>query len=177
MFKLLTEEERQKVAHEYAMRRLIVMLCALILVLVVGIIGLFPSYLLSNVHRIMALERTKIAGSAEQRNEDLGLQVWLEEINRKLQLLSPTLDTDRPSHLIKKILDQKNEGIIITGFSSIKTKDKTNLSVSGVSANRQSLITFENRIASLSDFSEVVSPISNLAKDKDINFQIRLSSI
>jgi len=46
-----------------------------------------------------------------------------------------------------------------------------------VSANRQSLITFENRIASLSDFSEVVSPISNLAKDKDINFQIRLSSI
>jgi len=79
--------------------------------------------------------------------------------------------------LIKKILDQKNEGIIITGFSSIKTKDKTNLSVSGVSANRQSLITFENRIASLSDFSEVVSPISNLAKDKDINFQIRLSSI
>ncbi|HKZ42443.1 MAG TPA: hypothetical protein VJ044_15885, partial [Candidatus Hodarchaeales archaeon] len=88
MFKLLTEEERQKVAHEYAMRRLIVMLCALILVLVVGIIGLFPSYLLSNVHRIMALERTKIVGSAEQRNEDLGLQVWLEEINRKLQLLS-----------------------------------------------------------------------------------------
>jgi len=168
MFKLLTEEERQKVAHEYAMRRLIVMLCALILVLVVGIIGLFPSYLLSNVHRIMALER---------RNEDLGLQVWLEEINRKLQLLSPALDTDRPSHLIKKILDQKNEGIIITGFSSIKAKDKTNLSVSGVSANRQSLITFENRIASLSDFSEVVSPISNLAKDKDINFQIRLSSI
>src|SRR3989344_4610462 len=154
MFKLLTEEERQKVAHEYAMRRLIVMLCALILVLVVGIIGLFPSYLLSNVHRIMALERTKIAGRAEQRNEDLSLQVWLE-----------------------KILDQKNEGIIITGFSSIKTKDKTNLSVSGVSANRQSLITFENRIASLSDFSEVVSPISNLAKDKDINFQIRLSSI
>jgi len=46
MFKLLTEEERRKVVHEYALRRTIVMFLALILVLVVGIIGFLPSYIL-----------------------------------------------------------------------------------------------------------------------------------
>lgn len=177
MFKLLTEEERQKVAHEYAMRRSIVMLGAFILVLVVGMAGLFPSYVLSSIRYNEALERTKVTSGDQQRNDDLSLQIWLKETNRKLQLLSPVPDIDRPSNFIKKVLDQRDVGIAVTGFSLIKTKDKTMLAVNGVAANRQSLITFENNLRSSGDFAEVVSPISNLAKDKDIDFQIRFSPI
>ncbi|MDZ4206107.1 MAG: hypothetical protein U1C12_02785 [Patescibacteria group bacterium] len=175
MFKLLTEEEGRKVAHEYAMHRAIVILFALILVLVVGIIGLLPSYVLSNARENEALERTRIMGGSGQRGDDVTLQVWLGEINRKLQVLSPALDTDRPSDFIEKILDQRITGIAVTGFSWARTKDQITLSVNGVATSRQSLIVFENRINSSGYFSEVTLPISNLAKDRDIDFQIKFS--
>src|SRR3990167_9368714 len=175
MFKLLTEEERQKVAHEYAMRRAIVILLTLILVLVVGIIGLLPSYVLSNARENEALERMRIMCSVGEREDDATLQVWLKETNRKLQVLSPALDTDRPSDFIEKILDQRITGIAVTDFSWARAKDKVILSINGVATSRQSLITFENRINSSKYFSEVALPISNLAKDKDIDFQIKLS--
>ncbi len=175
MFKLLTEEERRKVAHEYAVHRAIVILLALIGVFVVGIIGLLPSYVLSKARENEALERARIVSSATEREENALLQAWLEKTNLKLQILSPTRDTERPSDFIKKILDQRVAGIVITGFSWMKVEDKITLSASGVAASRQSLITFENRINSSKYFSEVVLPISNLAKDRDIDFQIKFS--
>jgi hypothetical protein len=177
MFQLLTEDERRKVRHEYIVRRTIVMLCAFVLVLVVGIIGLFPSYTLSNVRQLEALRHIKIVDSARQRNDDLDLQAWLEDINLKLKLLSPALDTDRPLNSIDKILDQKGAGILITDFSLVKSTDKVDISINGVATNRQSLITFKDRLNSSGNFSNVVSPISNLAKDKDIDFQITFSPL
>ncbi|MDO8728920.1 MAG: hypothetical protein Q7K26_03420 [bacterium] len=177
MFKLLTEEERHKVVHEYVMHRTIVILCGLILVVVTGIIGLLPSYVLSNVRQNEILERSNITGRFEQSKNEPNLQVWLTETNQKLQVFSPALDKERPSDFINKILDQKVKGVSITGFLLMKVKDKINLSVNGVALDRQSLITFKNRINSSGYFSEVVLPISNLAKDRNIDFQIKFSPL
>jgi hypothetical protein len=176
MFKLLTEEERQKVMHEYITHRTIVMLYALILVLVIGITGLLPSFVLSNARQNEMLERTRVLmGDSGEGKDASELRTWLKKTNLKLQVLSPALDTERPSDLIARILDQKIIGVSITDFSLIKMKDKIILSVNGVALDRQSLITFENRISSSKYFSEVTLPISNLAKDRNIDFQIKFS--
>ena len=174
MFKLLTEEERQKVAREYAVRRAIVTLSALILVFVVGIIGLLPSYVLSNARQHEVLERTRIMGDVGQRGDEAELQTWFVNVNRELRVLSPKFDTDRPSNFIKQIIDEKVLGIRLTGFSWTKVKDKITLSVGGVARDRQTLITFEDSINASGNFAEVTLPISNLAQDKDIDFQIKL---
>ena len=84
MFKLLTTEERQKVGHEYVIRRTIVMLSALIFVSVVGIIGLLPSYVLSNARQNEMIERTRIMNEAGSQEGGLNLQAWLNEINHRL---------------------------------------------------------------------------------------------
>ena len=175
MFKLLTDEEKQKVAHEYSVRRAVVVLLALILVLVVGIIGLLPSYILSDARQNEVLERTRIMGSVGQRGDEKDLQTWLRETNRKLQILSPELDTDRPSIFIERVLDQKVLGARITGLSWIRAEDKITLSVNGVALDRQALIAFENSINSSGYFSEATLPISNLARDRNIDFQIKFS--
>lgn len=175
MFKLLTEEGRQKVAHEYVMRRTIVMLFALILVAVVGIIGLLPSYALSNARQNEVLERRRMMDRFGERGDEAELQAWLVEINRKLQILSPKLDSEQPSDFIEKIIDQRTAGLRITDFSFVRAKDKITFSASGVALNRQTLIVFENRINSSGYFSEVTLPISNLAKDRNIDFQIKFS--
>ena len=175
MFKLLTEEERYKVRREYSMRRAIVMLLALILVLVVGVIGLLPSYVLSNGRHNEVLERARIANSSKQHEDNSDLEVWLVEIDNELEILSPKLDTDRPSSFIDKVLDEKITGVRLTGFSWTKVKGGVTLSISGVARDRQALIAFENNINSSGQFSNVALPISNLAKDRDIDFQIKFS--
>lgn len=174
MFKLLIEEERQKVMREYIRRRAIVILFAFILVLTIGIIELLPSYIFSNAHKNEMLARTQVTGSSGAKGDELSLQSWQKEMNLKLRVLSPALDTNRPSDFIERILNQKITGVAITGFSWLKVKDKITLSVNGVALDRQTLVTFENRINSSGYFSEVTLPISDLAKDKDIDFQIKL---
>src|SRR3990167_7993936 len=146
MFKLLTEEESQKVSHEYTMRRTVVLLVTLIQVMVLGIIWLMPSYVLSSARQNEMRERVIIMGGAGQRGDEAGLQEWLAKINLQLLTLSPKLDTDRPSFFIKRIVDQKSAGVVLTNFSWTKVKDKINLGVNGVASDRQTLITFENRI-------------------------------
>lgn len=177
MFKLLTREEEEKVRYEYVMRRVIVMFSALIFVLVVGIIGLLPSYVLSDARQNEILERMRVTGNAGQSEDDLKLQSWLTKINNELQVLSPKLDTDRPSEFIKKVLDNKSTNIKLTGFSWAKSGDQIDLSINGVARDRQALIAFQNKINLSGQFSEVTLPISNLAKDRNIDFQMKFSPL
>ena len=175
MFKLLTEEGREKVGREYRTRRVVVLLVLLVQVLAIGIIGLLPSYILSSARQDEVLERTRIMEKAGQRGNEAELQEWLAKTKRGLQVLNPKLDTDRPSDFIKKILDQKLARVRITSLSWIKANNKIKFSVSGVAPDRQTLIAFENRINASGYFSEVSLPISNLAKEKNIEFQIKFS--
>ncbi|KKQ82938.1 MAG: hypothetical protein UT07_C0014G0014 [Parcubacteria group bacterium GW2011_GWB1_38_8] len=175
MFKLLTEEERNKVVHEYNMRRAIVILYALILIFVVGIIGLLPSYVLSNARQTEILERTRIIDKSILKGDEPELQKWLTQINNKLEVLSPKLDTDRPSDFIEKMLEQKISGIFIDSISWTNSEGKRELSVSGTALNRQTLVTFKDSINDSGYFSSVTLPISNLTQDTDINFQIKFS--
>ena len=175
MFKLLTEEESRKVRHEYAMRRMVIILSSLILVLVVGVIGLLPTYVLSTIRYNEAQERSRIVANGNQREASSDPKAWLSKINRQLRILSPKLDTDRPSDLIDEIVDQRTSGIKLTGFSWVKSDGKINLTISGTSRDRQTLLSFESRVNALDNLSDVTLPISNLAKDKNIDFQIKLS--
>jgi len=176
MFKLLTEEEKQKVAHEYAARRIIIVLYALILVLVVGIIGLLPSYVLSTARQNEVSEHTKITGNSLLKGDESELKAWLAQINKKLDVLSPKLDTYEPSIFIERILDQKINGIRINGISWTRSEDGLEFSVEGVAVDRQILVAFKDRINDSEDFSSVVLPISDLAQDVDIDFQIKFST-
>lgn len=175
MFKLLTEEERQKVAREYIVRRTVVILGILSIVLIVAVVGLMPSFTLSNARQNEVAERMKIADNFTLEGDEVNLQNWLVSINNKLEILSPSLDTDRPSEFIDKVLGQNRAGIVIDGFSWRKDGDSIDLSVSGVASSRQALVAFEDSLSSSDYFSEVSLPISNLAQDRNINFQVRFA--
>ncbi len=177
MLKLLTEEERKKVAHEYHLRRGALIIVALVSILVIGVIGLLPSYILSNIRYEEALEWDRVVDNSSLKEDEVELQVWLAETNRRLTALSPKLDVDRPSDFIKKVLDQKINGISITNFSWGKVAGKVTLSVSGEASNRQALVAFKDRLSDSGHFSDVILPISDLAKDKEISFQIKFSPI
>src|SRR3989344_86718 len=92
MFKLLTEEGRAKVLVEYNTRRIVVILCALVFVILIGIVGLLPSYVLSSARQKEVAERAKAVEGLGREDDTAELRSWLVQMNKKLQVLSPALD-------------------------------------------------------------------------------------
>lgn len=174
MYKLLPDDERQKVAREYSLRRVAVMLQALALVLVVVIVGLFPSYILSNLRKQEVAERIRVESVGEDAVESRNLRTWLNSLNLKLKVLSPALDQERLSLVLESVLSEKSLGIKLTNFVLSKSSDKVSLSISGTASDRQSLVSFQTRLNASGDFSQVTLPVSNLAKDRNIPFQLKL---
>jgi len=175
MFKLLTEETRKKVAHEYMLRRLIVAFLALDVVLVIGIIGLMPSYVLSDVRQVEVSERSRILDATGNISDNSELQAWLTRANLQLALLAPQPNVRKPSEVMGNLLSQDTVGISLTTFFWVKVDDEILLQVEGMADNRQALINFENNVSASGHFSDVSLPVSNLAKDSDINFQVTLT--
>jgi len=174
MYKLLPPETREKVKSEYLMRRAVVMVLAIILVEIVALVGLLPSYVLSKARQNEAVERGKmLASNLGDGEEDLTL--WLESLNTKLKILSPKLDNDRPAQNLSDVIKQKGAGVKLTGFTWSKVEGKTQLAVVGVARDRQALLSFESRLNASGEFSAVTFPVSNLAKDKDISFELTLA--
>lgn len=177
MFKLLTDQARQKVAREYALRRTIIMLCGLTLVFLMGATGLLPSYVLSTARLNEVLERARAMNNLLDGKDEPDLRAWLIETNHRLKMLSPKLDTDRPSVLLEKAISLSPKGIRLTSFLWTKTEEGANLSVAGVARDRQTLLSFQNRLNNSGYFSNATLPISNLARDKNIDFQIKFSPL
>ena len=176
MLKLLTDEGREKVSGEYKVRRVVVIILALIVITIITIIGLLPSYVLSGSREEEALARLRLTESGDQK-EGQELRAWLAETNKRLSTIAPNLDTDKPSDFIARVIALKPSGIKITGFSWTKAKDKVTLSLSGTALDRQTLVRFENEIEASGLFSDITLPISDLAKDRNIGFQIKFSPL
>lgn len=175
MLKFLTEEEKVMVHKEYARRRAVVVLLALIIILVVGIVGILPSYLLSDYRQKEVSERTHIDSTTLFGGDELALQEWFRDFNFKLEALANNLDQERPSNFIEEVIKHKTDDVRITGFAWSEDRRDIELSVRGVTNNRQALISFEKSINDSKHFSDVDLPISDLAQGTDIDFNITFS--
>jgi hypothetical protein len=173
MYKLLTEEEKQIVKKEYNLHRLVITLLALVVVLAVALVGLLPSYLFSTVRHREIGEQLEILRPAEG-SEEASLRTWLAETNRKIGSLSPELDRDMVSQYFDKVIRARPAGISLNRLGWKKTGDKAAISIQGVARDRQTLINYEKALSSSGEWAEVVLPISNLASDRNIEFDISL---
>lgn len=171
MYKLLPPESRESVRGEYLMRRAVVLVCALILVEVIALVGLLPSYLMSKVRQEEVSAKAQMALN-QPASENL--RAWYDSFNEKLKALNPKLDQDKPSEDIRKVLARKGSGVRLTSLVWSKTEGQASVSISGVARDRQSLLTLESRLNGSGEFTDVTLPVSNLAKDKDIPFQLKL---
>jgi hypothetical protein len=177
MYKLLTAEQEERVRKEYNTHRLIIILTMLIGVALTGLVGMFPSYILTMVREREVGVRAATIDMSESRKEETELRNWLVETNRNLTIMSPSLDIDKVTPIFYSVIALKPAGISLNTLNWTKIKSKVLININGVAKDRQTLISFEKAINGSGKFSEVVLPISNLAKDKDIDFKLTLSPI
>lgn len=69
----------------------------------------------------------------------------------------------------------REQGVVITEFALLRDKDALQpIVLTGTAPSRLALTTFRDAIEAHALFKDVVLPLSNLAKDKDITFNITI---
>jgi hypothetical protein len=175
MYKLLPEEEKVLIKSEYKNRRLVVIAWFILGMLLVGVVALFPSYVITVYKETDARDRMAQLNKELSANSETDSTNWLANINTKIKLFSPSLDKDKPYEAFVKIISLKSSGIILTGISFTKgTAGKDKYTVSGTAGDRRSLIAFQNSLNTSSEFENASVPVSDLAQDKNISFKMDL---
>ncbi|MFZ2048868.1 MAG: PilN domain-containing protein [Minisyncoccia bacterium] len=175
MFKLLTDNARIKAKKEYSLRKLIVGLGGVCIIFLIGDIALLPSHIISQSRMSEAQTRISALKNQSSTQDAHTLVEWLDEFNKQISSLTPIEGNNSPYKLFVEIINTKPSGISINGLVMRKDSKSTTLSISGVAKGRKDLYDFENTLNNSGNFSEVVIPVSNFAKNSDIDFQFNLS--
>lgn len=171
---LLPLNERIYLRREYHRRVTIVFCFVFSLAILVGIAGIFPTF----VKSISLLnEVEKNSKSIVNQEEDKNLKEMQKNVARSLALLSSLQkDNNSPkiSDLIAGVLDIRN-GLIITNFNISKISTTTySMNIQGITSSRNSLLAFKKNFEDLLPGNKVDLPVSELAKAANFQFSLQL---
>ncbi len=176
MFNLLKDSLKAKIKTEYNLRRVIVGLVFILFLQVIFLIFLFPSWLISVYKENDYVSRTEETKHSELSTNTQPIVSNITSINTKLKSINSGLIYPAVEPLLRAVVVNKSASIHVGRFSYTSSGPTTSdVTLSGVSATRESLVDFVKSLQSSGLFKSVDLPISNLAKDKDIDFSINIT--
>ncbi len=175
MFNLLPENLKDKIKKDYKLRKITVILIFFVCVLFSALIFLLPSWLVSYYNeKEVVLDHKQMQDNLSDLNISSVLST-IKTINTKLNIINSNLDYPKILPYLNTILSKKTNSIHINNFTYNYAEDKTTeVTLGGVASTRESLVSFVKTLEESKSFSEVNLPISNLAKDKNIIFSIKM---
>ncbi|MDP3996586.1 MAG: hypothetical protein Q8P86_02745 [bacterium] len=179
MFNLLTKEEKRSLRKEYRLRLAVVVLWFSFITGVLGLVFLVPVYVVSLQKEEISLANYRaVEESLEIKNEE-ELSLSLQDAELKLNTLLDNKEEVSVHDFLSDILNIKGDDIKIYSLTMLKSKEKKKeekheLMLSGVAANRAGLVEFANSLENHLLIREVELPISNFAKENDIEFMITI---
>jgi hypothetical protein len=175
MASLLTQEEKKTLARRDMLTVVLVYMLGLLFLIVVALVFLVPSYFLTQ-YKLEGVENRLAllqSSTSAKRNDETS-----NVLNETRSLVSALKETSSVESFlgqqVSKVSRLAPSGVIITGYSVKKDMADGSLSatVSGMAANRSSLIEFSNSLKAEERFSGATLPIGILARDSDIGFSI-----
>ncbi len=175
MLHLLTEDYKEKVVKEYQKRAWTVFGIGVLSVVFVSTIFIIPVYVMS-FGRYLDAQNTKQHLDKEiALREDATTAQNIKDISSSLKALVLFKDKDLPSTYIEKLIAIKPRGIKINNIIFTPSDDSaTALDISGVADARSNLVVFSQSLKSDKVFSTVDIPLSNFAKERNIEFSIKI---
>lgn len=172
MINLIPPEARSKVKREYWVRVVSTWMLLISVVFLVVTLLKIPVYVLVNDQLEAFADSIAAAETNEQHFNEAAAKI--ESANAISGLLVQE-DRVQFSDVIADISNTATVGIQIENYNLTRTEDNTLLIVvAGEASTRQELATFKVNLEAHARFDTVELPISNLAKDVDIPFQITI---
>lgn len=176
MFNLLPESLKQDIAKEYKLRRLAVILFFTLSIQISFLIFLFPSWVVSEYKERALNIRVSQIDEIKNLSNSTSTKPIIKSVNNELSIIDKSLDYPKILPYLNLILSKKNTPVKIQQFSYVSTDgSNARVVVRGVSATRESLVGFKSEIDNSKLFHSTDLPISNYAKDKNIDFDLTLT--
>lgn len=175
MLNLLPEQEKYFIKKEYKNRRKVVALALLLCIFMIAFISLLPSYVLSTQKRNEASLKVASFGESTALEESKKLSAETLLANKKINALKPD-NYIYTNEIFDDILSGQVGGVKVLNFSiARKNTERIDVIVGGIAHKRDSLLLFQNNLKKIDRFMEVVLPVSDLVKDSNINFSIKIT--
>lgn len=175
MFNLIPDLVKEKILKDYVKRRIIVWLFAILVAVVITLVFLLPTF----VH--VFFEEKNMRADAEFVKSSIQIKkadevvVTIKETNEQLRALSLIKNPTKPVDTVQKAIEVKNASIYINEIEYTENQKGGMLLLKGVALKRESLQDFVTKLQAVPGFKEVVLPVSNFAKDKDIDFALSIT--
>jgi hypothetical protein len=174
MINLIPPSAKKGITIEYWLRVITVWFALLVGALIVSIAIMAPAYVLINL-QIGASEESsaaasqKIAGYEAVAND-------LKQSNSEAKAVLDTTGYVPISNYVAIIRKLEGDNITVSEITIARSKDSFNpIQVKGEAVDRQSLSKFRDSLLAEPSVASVDLPISNLAKDKDIQFNLSVT--
>lgn len=175
MFKLLPHHEKVRLQKEYRVRLAVVALFFLFSVEVVGIAALMPSFFLSKVKDDQIKNEQKVLGALMEEEKDPQLALELERAKNQIRQLVVDEETVEVAKLFGIVNKDRAPGISISSFDLDRKKEgEDELRIFGTASSRDALVLFNKTLETEELFTKVELPVSDLARNRDITFSIRI---
>lgn len=173
MFNLLPKNEKEAIRREYRLRLAIVILWMSFGSLLIASVLLLPSFLLSSEKEKAAKQRYENLNASVKQNASDNFDAVLRDAKQRLELLGHESPGVLLHRLVLRIASLKSDRVSLSNFSFVGgEKGKKNVTIAGVARDRTSLLAFVKALERAELFEAVAVPISNFAKDTDIDFSI-----
>ncbi len=173
MINLIPQVAKNKIISEYWVRVVSVWMFVISLASIVVSLLLLPVYVLVT-SKVDAYSTSADEGAGKVAEYDVSASA-LTKVNNQAQMLLEAGKVKQFSELVTAISALQSPDITITEFNFHRSGivPKT-VQVNGKAATRQSLASFRDSLIALPWVGDVNLPISNLAKDRDITFNISI---
>jgi hypothetical protein len=177
MFNVLPDIFKKEIKSEYYLRRLIVVFVFIAFLQIAFLIFLFPSWMNSFYRQKDASAQMESQKSNIVSKNAAEILQTINLNNQNFGVIDANFGYLPVLPFVKEIISYKTSAITLTDFTYDNSQATTTapMSVSGVAATREDLVAFVKQLEDSPTFSDVVSPISDLAKDKDISFVINMN--
>jgi len=177
MFNLIPDNLKATIIREYSGRRLIVWFAGFTMLCIALYVFLLPTYIHVVFEEKDLLNQTELLKDSAQFKKADDIVRVITETNEQLRVVSTPSYNTTPVSAIEKIILSKNTNIRITDIQYIQPaeQEETKVSIAGIANTRDSLRQFVSSLEEVEVFSEVTLPVSNFAKDRDIDFLINLT--
>lgn len=175
MLNLLPEDQKKKVVAEYTKRIWATISLGAISVVIISATFLIPVYLMSHGTYADSLKvKRELEKQISISQKDTSAE-GVKDIAATVSILKKYTPVDMPSRLIESVIKAKPGGISLARISYTPSQDSPDtIDITGKANTRASLVSFSKNLQADTDFSSIYIPISNFAREKDIDFSVKL---
>lgn len=171
MINLLPPTAKKELVKEYWLRTVTVWCFLWAVTILVGTILLVPPYMLT---ALQTNAYKQSAATATEKNENFdAVAAELTRASEQASAMSDHFARPAVTTYLQLLKQFENNALSITDISFEKTVEGISpIIVSGVAKDRQALAGFRDAMLADEAIESVELPISNLAKDRDITFEV-----